>query len=407
MIRRGFATGLLAALLAAAAVAGALAAATAPAPAAKASASTPPKSPPKSSAKPPTRAPAKPANPEPANPASVASDARTREDGGAYGLALEQLRTLRGLVPEDADLELAIALDEARSNLPDSAWARLNGPVLSAALADTGGPTRWRDYPFQREPFWLNGQYDGWYWYIARARAEVALRLQRWDEALAAARRSVYARPLAGKEHLLLALCLAHAGETAGARLEVARAIRLDPMLPEAHYLGGLLAWSAGDRAGARAAFRAALANDSLYRAPALALSRLLVPGLAPDPLPTNFLSGIRRAAELTSRVRPKLEEYVQYDQLATLYGRPTRAVPESLQRVMGMTRPIRLYVTVLVDERGRVVLNELPWMSPGSFPEELLDQVLRDAARWNFRPAYKLGQPRASLASVEYQLTL
>ena len=126
-----------------------------------------------------------------------------------------------------------------------------------------------------------------------------------------------------------------------------------------------------------------------------------------PNPLPTSFLSGIRRAAELTSRVRPKLEEYVQYDQLATLYGLPTRAVPESLQRVMGMTKPIRLYVTVLVDERGRVVLNELPWMPSGAFPEVLLEQVLRDAMRWNFRPAYKLGQPRASLASVEYQLTL
>ena len=400
MIRRAFATGLLAALLAAAAVA--IAASSAPAPG-KTAAPAKPSAP----AKPAAKVPPKPPVPEPANPASIASDARTREDGGAYGLALERLRDLRALVPQDADLELAIALDEARSNLPDSAWARLNGPVLSAALADTGGPPRWRDYPFQREPFWLNGRFDGWYWYIARARAEVALRLQRWDDALEAARRSAHARPLAGKEHLLLALCLAHAGETAGARLEAARAIRLDPMLPEAHYLDGLLAWGTGDRAGARAAFRAALAGDSLYRAPALALSRLLVPGLAPDPLPTSFLSGIRRAAELTSRVRPKLEEYVQYDQIATLYGLPVRAVPESLQRVMGMTKPIRLYVTVLVDERGRVVLNELPWMLPGSFPEVLLDQVLRDAMRWNFRPAYRLGQPRASLASVEYQLTL
>lgn len=398
MTRRGFATVLLAALLAAAAVA--VAATTAPAPARTAApANAAPK-------KPSAKVPPKAKSPAPANPASVASDARTREDGGAYGLALERLRELRGLVPQDADLELAIALDEARSNLPDSAWARLNGPVLSAALADTGGPPRWRDYPFQREPFWLNGQYDGWYWYIARARAEVALRLQRWDDALQAARRSAYARPYAGKEHLLLALCLAHAGETAEARREASLAIRLDPMLPEAHYLDGLLAWRTGDRAGARAAFRSALAGDSLYRAPALALSRMLVPGLAPDPLPASFLSGIRRAAELTSRVRPKLEEYVQYDQLATLYGRPTRAVPESLQRVMGMTKAIRLYVTVLVDERGRVVLNELPWMPSGSFPEVLLDQVLRDAARWNFRPAYKLGQPRASLASVEYQLT-
>lgn len=350
-------------------------------------------------------APASAATPD-AGPASIASAARTHEDAGAYGLALERLRELRTLVPEDGDLELATALDEARSNLLDSAWVRLDGPVLSAALADTGGPQRWRDYPFQREPFWLNGRFDGWYWYVARARAEVALRLGRWDDALAAARLAARARPLAGKEHLLLALCLAHSGDARGAGAAAARARKLDPMLPEAHYLSGLLAWRAGDRAAARAAFRAALERDSLYRAPALALSRLLVPGLAPDPLPTRFLSGLRRAAELTSRVRPKLEEYVQFDQLAALFGRPVRAVPDSLKSVMGMTKPIHLYVTVLVDERGRVVLNDLPWLPPGAFPEPLLDAVLADAGRWNFRPALKLGQPRVSYATVEYELT-
>ena len=350
-------------------------------------------------------APASAAAPE-TGPASIASEARTHEDAGAYGLALERLRELRALVPEDGDLELATALDEARSNLLDSAWVRLDGPVLSAALADTGGPQRWRDYPFQREPFWLNGRFDGWYWYVARARAEVALRLGRWDDALAAARLAARARPRAGTEHLLLALCLAHSGDARGAGEAAARARKLDAMLPEAHYLSGLLAWRAGDRAAARAAFRAALERDSLYRAPALALSRLLVPGLAPDPLPTRFLSGLRRAAELTSRVRPKLEEYVQFDQLAALFGRPVRAVPDSLQRVMGMTKPIHLYVTVLVDERGRVVLNDLPWLPPGAFPEPLLDAVLADAGRWNFRPALKLGQPRVSYATVEYELT-
>lgn len=340
------------------------------------------------------------------NLAALASDARTHEDAGAYGLALERLRELRARVPDDGDLELATALDEARSNLLDSAWVRLNGPVLSAALADTGGPQRWRDYPFQREPFWLNGRFDGWYWYVARARAEVALRLGRWNEALEAARIAVRARPLAGKEHLLLALCLAHTGDAREAALEAGRARALDPMLPEAHYLAGLLAWRDGDRATARAEFRAALERDSLYRAPALALSRLLVPGLAPDPLPTRFLGGPRRAGELTSRVRPKLEEYVQFDQLATLVGRPVRRVPDSLQRVMGMTKPIRLYVTVLVDERGRVVLNDLPWLPAGQFPEPLLDAVLADARRWNFRPAVKLGRPRTSYATVEYELT-
>ena len=82
------------------------------------------------------------------------------------------------------------------------------------------------------------------------------------------------------------------------------------------------------------------------------------------------------------------------------------RAVPDSLKQAMGLTKPLRLYVTVLVDERGRVVMNDLPWLPPGAFPEPLLDAVLGDAGRWHFRPALKLGAPRTSYATVEYELT-
>ena len=46
------------------------------------------------------------------------------------------------------------------------------------------------------------------------------------------------------------------------------------------------------------------------------------------------------------------------------------------------------------------------PWLPPVQFPEPLLDAVLGDAARWRFRPAVKLGRPRAAYATVEYELT-
>jgi tetratricopeptide (TPR) repeat protein len=390
---RGFATALLAAGLLATAGLAPAGAAAAPAPAAKKTV------PAKKSV------PAKSAAPAAPNPATVASEARTQEDAGVYGLALERLRALRALVPPDGDLELAVAIDEARANLLDSAWVRLQGPVLAAALADTGGPERRRDYPFQREPFWLNGRFDGWYWYVARARAEVAMRLGRWGEALAAARVCAAARPMAGKEHLLLALCSARTGDATTAKREADRAAALDPTLPEARYLAGVLAWREGGRLGAKRAFREALDLDSTYRAPALALARLLLPGVAPDTLPVRFLTGPRRAGELTSRARPKLEEYVQFDQLAALFGQPSRTVPDSLKQAMGMTRETRLYINVLVDEGGRVVMNDLPWMPEGLMPETLIADILRESRRWNFRPAIKLGKPRASYATVEYQL--
>jgi len=351
------------------------------------------------------RAGAAPATARPAVGA-LATEARTREDLGAYGLAVQRLRELRGRTKPDPDLEIALALDEARTGLADSAWARLSGPLLAAAMTDTGGPERWHDYEFQREPLWLNGRFDGWNWYVARARAELALAMRRWPEAVAAARVAVAARPVAGKEHLLLAIAAGRAGDGATARREAALAVRLDPLLPEAHYLNGLWAWRDGRRTDARAEFRAAIGCDSSYRPPALGLVRLRLPAARPDSLPVAFLTGVRRVALLTSAERPKLEEPATNDQPPALYGsQPQMTVPDSLKAVMRMTRPVHMYVTVLADERGRPVLDDLPWLSPEYTPVELIEQILAVVRTWRFRPAVKLGHPQRAWATVELDL--
>ncbi len=121
----------------------------------------------------PARPAPKPASPPTLRPVDVAVRAKTFEEQGNYASALQELKRLRAMQGPDADVELAIALDEARTGLADSAWARLHGPLLTAALADTAGLVRRNDYPFQREQLWVNGSFDGWYWYIARARAEL------------------------------------------------------------------------------------------------------------------------------------------------------------------------------------------------------------------------------------------
>ena len=117
-------------------------------------------------------------------PLDLAVRAKTLEEQGNYVSALQELKHLRSVQGPDADVELAIALDEARTGLADSAWARLHGPLLTAALADTMGLARRVDYPFQREQMWVNGSFDGWYWYIARARAELALTRGEYREAV-------------------------------------------------------------------------------------------------------------------------------------------------------------------------------------------------------------------------------
>ncbi len=333
--------------------------------------------------------------------------ARLREDEGNFPAAVKQLRALRHLVRPDADLELWLALDEARSGMVDSAWARLSTPLMAAAMADTAPPARWHEYGAGRSLQWIDGRFTGWHWYVAHARAEVALERGDWKAALAAARIAAAAQPLVGREHLLLATAAGHAGLGEEARREARTAAELDPLLPEAGYLEGLWAWRAGDRAAARAAFEAAIAADSTYREPALALVRLQLPGTRPDTLPAAYLTGIRRIAMLTSPERPKPEENVATDTPAGLYGEaPSQVVPDSLRAAMHLERPVKLYVTVLVDEHGRPALSYFPYLSPDRMPVPVFRRVMADAAKWHFKPATRFGEPVRAWISVEYLLT-
>ena len=343
-----------------------------------------------------TRAPAPPSR---KTVLQRAAEARSLEDLGAYGQAASALRELRGRVAPDADLEIALALDEARTGQLDSAATRLWGPLLSRALADTMPLARRHTYGWQREGVWTNGRFDGWHWYVARARAEVAARRGRWAEARDAASEAVAALALSGQEWLILALCAGHAGDLDVAERSARRAAWLDPTLPEAQYLAGLFDWRAGRRAAARESFRAAVALDSSYREPALALVRSLLPGAAPDSLPGRLLTGVRAVALLTSPARPKLDEFVQMDTPATILQQDLPALPDSLK---GRFKPVQMYLPIMVDERGRAVLQELPYSTPEQFPEALERLTLLSMSGWRYTPATRHGVPQRVWANVQ-----
>ena len=347
---------------------------------------------------------AKPAPPQ-RKPLDVATAARMFEEQGAYALAAAELRALRGRVAPDADLELALALDEARSGQADSAWARLHAPLLQTAMEDTAGVERRSDYPFQREPMWLNGRFDGWYWYVARARAELAISRGLWREALDAAAISAAARPLSGKEMLLLSLCAARAGESDLSQAAAAAATVLEPALPEGHYLRGLLAWRAGRRTEAQRRFRTAAQLDSSYRPPALALPRTLLAGVRPDSLPAVFLTGARAAAMLTSSHRPKLEEFVQMDEAPAILHREMPPLPQELKQKMALTKPLHLYVHVLVSETGAPLIIDLPYLPRAAMPPGVIAHIAAALPLWRFRAPLRLSQPQRGWATVEYIL--
>lgn len=333
----------------------------------------------------------------------LGSDARAFEEAGSYGLAADKLRAIRPLVAPDADLELQLALDEARSGQADSAWARLHGPVLTAALTDTANALRNHDYPFEREPLWVNGQFDGWNWYVARAIAELGIARGEPLEALRAAQLAIRARPLSGKDYLLAGLAAGRAGSMGRAAQYVQAARLLDPTLPEVHYLRGLLEWRSGRRAEAAESFRAAIARDSTWREPALARVRCQLPGATPDSIPTRFLYGARGAAELTSPVQPKIEEMNQSEIPVGLIHKDDTVVPDSLRA--RFKKPVQLVVTVLVDEEGRPILNELPWFTESAFPYVLVPGVVGATPNWRFRAARRMGRPIRAWASVEHEI--
>jgi tetratricopeptide (TPR) repeat protein len=212
----------------------------------------------------------------------------------------------------------------------------------------------------------------------------------------------VDARERCGKEWLILAVCAGRTGDLEEAGGAARTAAWLDPTLPEAFYLSGLYDWRAGRHAAAQQAFRAAVALDSSYREPALALVRSRLPGVPPDTLPTALLTGVREVGLLTSPARPKREEFVQADVAATILHQEILPLPDSLR---GRFKLGEIYLPILVDERGRAALHELPWSNADQLPDPLLRVVLESLREWRFTPAVRLGKPQRAWANIRIAL--
>ena len=322
----------------------------------------------------------------------LAQNTRSLEELGGYGQAAEQLRELRSFAPVDPDLDLALALNLARSGERDSAAALLYGKILTIALGDTAYRANFEIYGWRHEKTYFGGQFEGWYWYVARARAEVEAGRGHWREAREAARICTRARPLAGVEWYLFALCAARTGDVDEARPALERALRLAPMLPEAHYLSGIFAWRDGKRSEAQADFRAALDIDSSYREPAVALTRSRLP-MPPDSLPARLLTRVRDAALLTSPGRPKFDEFIQLSKPAHVTKRVDIVIPDSLS---DRVKPITVAPLVLFNEQGHAVFHQDPWASATSAPEAFVGMISNAIRGWEIEPAVAGGHPQA-----------
>jgi hypothetical protein len=121
-----------------------------------------------------------------------------------------------------------------------------------------------------------------------------------------------------------------------------------------------------------------------------------------PDTLPVELLSGMRAVGLLTSPDRPKREEYVQVDVAASIAHQEIVPLPDSLRGHGGLGE---IYLPILVDERGRPVLHELPWSNAERLPDPVLRVTLESLLRWRFSPAIRLGKPQRAWANVRISL--
>ena len=336
------------------------------------------------------------------SPLEIAYNARNLEDAGAYGQAADQLRGLRGKVKRDVDLEIALALDLARSGQVDSALAILSSKTLEAAANDSLPIKRRGEYPYSRETMWVNGVYDGWNWYILRARAELEAKKGRWKEAAAWAQRATDTWVNSGKDWHILAVCAAQAGQEDVSRQATAHATLLDSTIPEAWYMAGLWAWHDGKRTEALGDFRHAVRLDSSYQAPALAMIKLRLPGAQPEPFPKELFTGFRQAALLTSSFGPKPEEFVQMDTPASLDTAADTAVVDTIPPGV---HPFVIVLSLLVDDQGMPVLNQLPWYEPSRLDFRKVIRIINSVPAMRFHPATRFHRPSAVWISMDYNV--
>jgi hypothetical protein len=100
----------------------------------------------------------------------------------------------------------------------------------------------------------------------------------------------------------------------------------------------------------------------------------------------------------LASPVGPKIEAFVQTDSPAAILARTTVPIPDSLLAAIRLTS---LVLPILVDERGRAALVDLPWFSPDDLPAPVVAVLVGSLPGWRFTPARIGGRPARSWIGI------
>ena len=68
-------------------------------------------------------------------------------------------------------------------------------------------------------------------------------------------------------------------------------------------------------------------------------------------------------------------------------------------------TKPLSITISLLVNQQGRVVLNDLPWYSFDQAPAEKVARWLAALPDWTFQPAVRNGAPVAVWVTLDLKV--
>ena len=71
----------------------------------------------------------------------------------------------------------------------------------------------------------------------------------------------------------------------------------------------------------------------------------------------------------------------------------------------MALTKPLHLYVHVLVSETGAPLIIDLPYLPRAAMPPGVIAHIAAALPLWRFRAPLRLSQPQRGWATVEYIL--
>lgn len=92
-------------------------------------------------------------------------------------------------------------------------------------------------------------------------------------------------------------------------------------------------------------------------------------------------------------------------DEAPAVIHNPMPRLPDDLRRRLTLTKPLQLYVPVLVSDAGSPLLIDFPYIPRAMVPPQVVAHVAAALQQWRFRAPVRGGVRQRGWATIEYTL--